>query len=465
MKIKTAKNKKQSKKISIDAAWEPVNLHAAGVDIGSREHWACVPRQDSDRPVRKFGTFTADLEAMAEWFKSCGVTSVAMEATGVYWIALFQILERRGLHVILVNARQTKNVAGRKTDVQDCQWIQRLHTYGLLQGSFRPADPYCVLRTYLRYRDELTAARSTQSQHMQKALLEMNLQLPQVLSDVTGVSGQAIIGAILNGERDPVKLAALVHRSVRASQQTIQEALRGDYRTEQLFVLRQAHELYNTYEAKIGACEEQIVRETAGLPARQDRPLPPLPARKPGRSPYLDQMAGVDLRVQLHAKFGVDLTGIEGIGVLTGLILLTEVGPDVSRFRSEKCFCSWLGLCPDNRISGGKVLSSRTRRVVNRASDALRLAAQSLERSQSALGGFARRMKARLGAAEGITAAAHKLARIIYRLIKHGENYVRQGLEDYEKKFKERKLHALQKTAKAMGFELIEKQPLPSGVS
>jgi transposase len=465
MKNKTSKNKKQSKKVSIDAVWEPINLQAAGVDIGSREHWACVPRESCERPVRKFGTFTADLEAMAEWFQTCGVTSVAMEATGVYWIPLFQILERRGLQVILVNARQTKHVAGRKGDVQDCQWIQRLHTYGLLQGSFRPEDPYCVRRTYLRYRDELVSARSTQCQHLQKALLQMNLQLPQVLSDVTGVSGLAIIDAILKGERDPVKLAALVDRRVRATQPTIQQALHGDYRAEHLFVLQQAYELYHTYEAKINACDEQILRETAHLPAKVDPILKPPPVRKAGRSATLDKMAGTDLRLELYAKFGVDLTGIEGIGVLTGLVLLTEVGPNVSRFHSEKHFCSWLGLCPDNRISGGKGLSSRTRRVVNRATDALRLAASTLDRSQSALGGFARRMKARLGAAEGITATAHKLARIIYRLLKHGEAHVRQGLEEYEKKFAARKLNALQKTAKALGFELVQKQAIPQSVS
>jgi transposase len=465
MKSKTAKSKKQNQKVLVDAVWEPVNLHAAGVDIGSREHWACVPREATPQNVRKFGTFTADLEALAAWFKECGITSVAMEATGVYWIPLFQILERSGLQVLLVNARQTKNVAGRKSDVQDCQWIQRLHTYGLLQGSFRPEDPYCVLRTYLRYRDELVSARGTQGQHMQKALLQMNVQLPQVLSDVTGASGRAIIGAILEGEREPVKLASLVDRRVRATAASIQQALQGDYREEHLFVLRQAHELYHTYEAKITACDEQIVRELAHLPTKVDPHLKPLPARKAGRKPGLDKMAGVDLRPELYEKLGVDLTGIEGIGVLTGLVLLTEIGPNVSRFRSEKHFCSWLGLCPDNCISGGKVLSSRTRRVVNRATDALRLAASTLERSQSALGGFARRMKARLGAAEGITATAHKLARIVYRLIKHGETYVRQGLEDYEKKFHARKLQALQKTAAALGFELVHKQTFPSGVS
>jgi transposase len=465
MKSKTSKHKKQSKKVSIDAGWDLVNPHAAGVDIGSREHWAAVPPQASKSPIRKFGAFTADLEAMAEWFKQCGVTSVAMESTGVYWIPLFQILERKGLQVILVNARQIKNVSGRKTDVQDCQWIQRLHTYGLLQGSFRPEDPYCVLRTYLRYRDELVGARSTQCQHMQQALLQMNVQLSHVLSDVTGVSGLAIIEAILKGERDPIKLAALAHSSVHASQQTIAKALVGDYRAEHLFVLRQAYELYHAYESRINACDEQTVRQIANLPAKVDPALKPLPARKAGRKPGLDKMAGVDMRPELYKTFGVDLTAVEGIGVLTGLVLLTEVGPDLSRFRTEKHFCSWLGLCPDNRISGGQVLSSRTRRVVNRLSDALRMAASTLERSQNALGAFARRMKARLGAAEGITATAHKLARIIYRLIKHGEAYVRQGLEDYEKKFTARKLNALQKTAKALGFELVEKQALIQSVS
>ena len=244
------------------------------------------------------------------------------------------------MQVILVNARQTKNVAGRKSDVQDCQWIQRLHTYGLLQGSFRPEDPYCVLRTYLRYRDELVSARSTQCQHMQKALLQMNVQLPQVLSDVAGVSGLAIIGAILEGERDPAKLASLVDRRVRATAAAIQQALKGDYRAEHLFVLRQAYELYHTYDAKINACDEQVVRETASLPAKVNPALKPLSARKQGRSGWFDKMAGVDMRAQLYEKFGVDLTGVEGIGVLTGLILLTEIGPNVGRFRSEKHFCS-----------------------------------------------------------------------------------------------------------------------------
>jgi len=465
MKTKAQKSKKHNKKVSLEQGWETINPHAAGIDIGSKEHFVCVPPGSAQGTVRRFGTFTADLEALADWLKECAVTTVAMEATGVYWIPVFQILEARGFQVLLANPRQTKNVAGRKTDVQDCQWIQRLHTYGLLQGSFRPADPYCVLRTYMRQRDELVSARSTQCQHMQKALQQMNVQLAQVLSDVTGVSGLAIIGAILKGERDPVELVKLVDRRVQATPAIIQKALVGDYRKEHLFVLGQAFALYHTYEEKIGACEEQMVLEIAKLPDKVDLSLQPLPPRKEGRKPYLDQMAGQDMREGMYKKFGVDLTAIEGIGVTTSLVLFTEVGPEVSRFASEKRFCSWLGLCPDNRISGGKVLSSRTRRVVNRASDALRMAAATLERSQSALGGYYRRMKARLGAAEGVTATAHKLARIVYRLLKHGEAYVRQGMEDYEQKFRERKLMALKRAAKTMGFELIAAQTAASGVS
>ncbi len=465
MKSKLRKPKKQKQKISIDQGWEMINPHAAGIDIGLREHFACVPAGAAEKNVRSFGTYTADLEALADWFQECGVTSVAMEATGVYWIPVFQILEARGLAVILVNARQTKHVAGRKTDVQDCQWIQRLHTFGLLPGSFRPADPYCVLRTYLRYRDELVSARATQCQHMQKALQQMNVQLTQVFSDVTGVSGRAIIEAILRGERDPGKLLGLVDARVRATPEAIKKALAGDYRTEHLFVLQQAFSLHATYAEKIRECDEQIVRESATLPVKVDPALKPPPPRKEGRPAGKDKMQGQDMRLVLYQKFGADLTAIEGIGVTTGLVLLTEVGPNLDGFKTEKHFCSWLGLCPDNRISGGKVLSSRTRRVVNRVSDALRMSAVTLERSKSAPGGFYRRMKGRIGAAEAVTATAHKLARIIYRLIKHGEAYVRQGLEDYEKKFQERKLRALQKTATTLGFELVAKQPLAPSVS
>lgn len=464
MKRRPPKSAKRKRQISVDQNWEVIHPNAAGIDIGSREHWVCVPARSATPNVRRFGTLTGDLESLADWLKECGVIHVAMEATGVYWIALFQILEKRGLQVLLVNPRQTKHVAGRKTDVQDCQWIQRLHTYGLLEGSFRPADPYCVLRTYLRYRDELVAMRTVQTQHMHKALQQMNVQLVQVLSDVTGVSGLAIIEAILQGERDPVRLAGLVDKRVRAQRSTIAKALQGDYRTEHLFVLKQAWEQYLGLNARIQVCEERIVGEAASLPDQLKVPRP-LPERKKGRPASMDQMQGQDMRPVLFGKLGTDLTSIESIGVSTALVVLSEVGPDLSRFKSEKHFSSWLGLCPDNRISGGKVLSSRTRRVVNRLANALRMAAVTLERSQSALGGYYRKMKARLGAAEGITATAHKLARLIYRLIKHGEDYVRQGLEDYETKYRDRKLKALQRSAQHMGFTLVASQQLAPPVS
>jgi transposase len=465
MKTPAQKSKRLKQKASVDRAWEAINPHAAGIDIGSREHFVCVPPEAAQDNVRSFGTFTPDLEALAEWLEQCGVKSVAMEATGVYWIPVFQILEARGFAVILANARQTKNVAGRKSDVQDCQWIQRLHTYGLLRGSFRPEDPYCVLRTYLRHRDELVGARSTQCQHVQKALQQMNVQLTQVLSDVMGVSGRAIIRAIMDGQRDPEHLLGLVDGRVRATPERIKKALRGDYRPELLFVLGEAFGLHAVYEERIRACEERIARECATLPARVDRPLGALPPRKPGRPAGKDRMHGQDMREVLYGTFGVDLTAIESIGVNTALVVLSEVGPNMNAFPSEKHFSSWLGLCPDNRISGGRVLSSHTRRVVNRLSDALRMAAVTLERSKSALGGYYRRMKGRLGAAEAVTATAHKLARIIYRLIKHGEAYVRQGLEDYEKNFRERKLHGLRKAAVSMGFELVENQQAAPSVS
>ena len=459
MRKKAQNHKNRKKKIAVDQAWPLINHNAAGIDLGSREHWVAVPEGRDAQSVRGFGTFTSDLEELAEWLKKCGITSVAMEATGVYWIPLFQLLERRGFEVLLVNARQIKNVSGRKSDVLDCQWIQRLQTYGLLGASFRPADPYCVVRSYLRYRDELVAARSTQTQHMQKALQQMNVQLTQVLSDINGLSGLAIIQAILQGERHPLKLAAMVDRRVKSTQSQIAKALIGDYRAEHLFQLQTAFELYHTYEAKITTCDEQLARELEKLPDRVDIKVKPLPEKSERKA------INETLRRGLYLKLGVDLTAIEGFGTLVALTALTEVGPDLSRFKTEKHFASWLGLCPDNRISGGKILSCRTRRVINRLSDVLRLAATTLERSQSALGAYYRRMKAKLGAAEGVTATAHKLARILYRMLKNGEEYARQGIEEYEKKHQARKLKALQKAAESIGLQLVQKEIVAQGVS
>lgn len=465
MKKKAQLTSKNKTKIKINSGMPVLNVDAAGIDIGHREHWCAVPSDRCAHPVQSFGTFTQDLERLADWLKSCGIKTVAMESTGVYWIPVFQILERRGFQVCLANARQVKNVSGRKTDVLDCQWIQRLHSCGLLNASFRPDDSMCVLRSYLRYRDELVCARSVQCQHMQKALQQMNVQLHQVLSDITGVSGLRIIEAILAGERDPQKLAALADRRVRAPAATIAKALQGDYRAEHLFVLRTAFELHAVYEERLQRCDGQIVAQMAQLPSRVDPQSKPLPTGKPGRKRHQDQVAGIDMRQELYRWAGVDMTAIDGIGVQTAQVVLSEIGTDLSKWRTEKHFTSWLGLCPDNRISGGKVLSCHTRKVVHPVSDALRIAASTLERSQTALGAFYRRMKGRLGPASAITATAHKLARLIYRLLKYGETYVRQGAEMYEQQYRQRLLHNLRKSAASFGFALTPKQEVPAGVS
>jgi transposase len=459
MKSKPILRKKKKNKIQFNDQWEKINPDAAGIDIGARHNYVCVPAERAPENIRRFGTTTPELKAMAQWLEQCGIRTVALEATGVYWIATFQLLEKSGLQVVLVNPRQIKNVTGRKTDVQDCQWIQKLHTFGLLGASFRPADPYCVARSYVRLRDDLVAHRSTQIQLMQKALHQMNVQLSHVLSDISGQSGMAIMEAILAGQRNPVALAALASKRVKSSQERMAQALVGDYRPEHLFALQTAYDMYWAYERKIAECDERLAQELENLPDKVDVKLKPLPPRAPKKQ--IDEA----LRTGLYRKLGVDITAIEGVGARVGLSMLTEVGPDLSAFGSEKQFCSWLGLCPDNRISGGKVLHTRTRRVVNRLADALRIAATTLEQSQSAVGAFYRRMKAKLGAAEAITATAHKLARLIYRLIKHGEAYVQEGLEQYERKNQQRKLKAVRKMAESLGLQILEPQEVTSLVS
>jgi transposase len=459
MKNKAHHKKDRKKKISVNQNWDVINPDAAGIDLGSAEHWVAVPPDRDQESVRCFGTFTADLEALVEWLKACRITSVAMEATGVFWIPIFQILEKHGFKVTLANARHLKNVSGRKSDIADCQWIQKLHTFGLIGGSFRPADAYCVLRSYARYRDELVSARSTQIQHMQKALQQMNLQLTQVLSDLTGESGLAIVQAILEGKRDPVEMAALAHRRVKAPRAVIAKALVGDYREEHLFQLKIALELYQIYQAKIRECDDKMIAQLDRLPTRVDLAAKPLPPR------FSEKKIDENLRLGLYLKFGVDITAIEGIGQQVALVLLSEVGADLSRFPTVKHWTSWLGLCPDNRISGGKVLSCRTRRVINRLSDVLRMAATTLERSKTAMGAYYRRMKAKLGAAEAVTAAAHKLARLLYGVLTQGDGYIRESLEKYERRYQSSKLQNLKKMAKSLGCQIIEPQSPASTVS
>ncbi|CBN55397.1 Gp3 protein [Kamptonema sp. PCC 6506] len=430
-----------------------INPNAAGIDIGSQEHWVCVPPDRTSQNVRKFGCFTPDLIEMASWLVECGIDTIAMESTGVYWIPAFQIFEARGIEVKLVNAHHVKTVPGRKSDVLDCQWLQQLHTYGLLSGSFRPDDQSCVLRSYIRHRDNLIKSSSSHVLRMQKALIQMNLQLHKVISDITGVTGMAIIRAIVAGERNPQVLANLKNSRIKSSTADIAKALSGDYRVEHIFVLKQELQLYDIYQEQIASCDVEIERYLASFASEENHP-PPDPPKRGNRKPRGHE-PNFDLRHQLYRISGVDFTQIPGFDVLTVQALLSEVGLDATRFPTVKHFCSWLGLCPSARITGGKVKSSHTRCVVNRAANAFRLAAQSLSRSQSALGAFYRRLRARLGAPEANTATAHKLARIFYHLWSTKTAYADSGADYYEQKYRQRIVSKLEKTAQSLGFELV----------
>ena len=432
---------------------EQINPNTAGIDLGAEEHWVCVPPQRDEVNVRRFGCFTPDLQAMAVWLKHCGITSVAMEATGVYWIAVFQILESEGFEVKLVNPRFVKTVPGRKTDVKDCQWLQQLHSYGLLSSSFRPEDQVCVLRSYIRHRETLLQSRSTHLQRMQKALTQMNLQLHRVISDLSGVTGLAIVRAIVAGERDPHKLVALKHHLIRCSNEQLLAALTGDYRAEHVFVLAQELSLYEVYLTQIAQCDQQIKQ---CLTTFEDKSLdnPTLPPRPQGRRASR-HAPSFDLRGELYRISGVDFTSIDGLEALTVQTILSEVGLDPNRFPSVKHFASWLGLCPGNQVSGGKVKSTRSRPVVNRAAHAFRLAAQSVGRSHTALGAFYRRIQSRLGAPKAVTATAHKLARMFYLLWTSGASYCDPGANYYEQRYQQRVLDNLKKKAAIFGFDLV----------
>lgn len=380
-----------------------------------------------------------------------------MESTGVYWIPLFQILETRGFEVKLVNAQHVKTLPGRKTDVLDCQWLQQLHSYGLLAGSFRPMDQICVLRSYIRQRDTLIKSACIHIQRMQKALTLMNVQLHQVVSDLSGTTGMAIIRAMVAGEHNPQTLAALRHHRSQRSEAEIAQALQGDYRREHLFILQQELQLYEVYQVQIAACDQQIEQCLSGFDAKVDLTEQPLPAAKYKRHKPQDNQPAFDLRTYLYRMSGIDFTQIDGMGVLTVQTILSEVGLDSSRFPSVKHFTSWLGLCPGSRITGGKVKSSATRRVINRAANAFRMAAQAAGKSHSALGAFYRRLRARLGAPKAITATAHKIARIFYHLWTTGQEYVDPGADYYEQRYRERTLKNLQKRAQALGMELVNR--------
>jgi transposase len=432
-----------------------LNRNAAGLDIGANEIYAAVPVDRDPQPVQCFGTFTGDLNALSTWLGKCGIETVAMEATGVYWIPAFQILEATGFEVCLVNPRYFQNVPGRRTDVSDCQWLQRLHSAGLLRGSFRPAQEVCVLRSLTRHRDNLIRQASTHILHMQKALDQMNVQLHHVLSDITGLSGMAIIGAILEGERDPSVLARLRDGRVKASEETIVQALTGDYRPEHLFTLKQSLASYRHYQKLMSACDREIEQQLKRFETRVDEKTKPLAPPKVRRKKLFSNEPNFDLRAHLYRIFGVDLTTVPGISALTAHAILSEIGPDLSKFQSASAFASWLGVCPHNDISGGKILSTKTRHVNNRATLAFRMAANALFRSQSPLGDFFRRMRAKLGAPKAITAAAHKLARIVFHLLSTRQAYDETILGKNERQYRARAEARLRAQAKALGYKVV----------
>ena len=440
---------------SEDPGLEVVHPRAAGIDVGNSVHYVAVRPDRDPEPVRRFECFTADLHRMADWLQSCGVKSIAMQSTGVYWIPLYEILDERGFEVYLVNARHTKNLPGRKSDVQESQWLLKLHTYGLLSNSFQPVSEIRGLRTYWRQRGEHVRGAATCIQRMQKALTQMNVQLANVISDISGLTGQAILRAIVAGERDPRKLAALSHPSVHASPEEIAKSLEGNWRPELLFVLQQEVDMYDTYQKRIAECDQQLQKQLARLTGVTPPGKAPTP--KPKAKPAAAKNAPrFDLSSELQRITGVDLTRIDGIDVMTAQTLLSEVGLDMSRWKTESHFASWLGLCPDNRISGDKVLARGTRRVVNRAATALRQAANTLIRSRSYLGAQYRRLRTKLGAPKAITAMAHRLARLVYRMLKYGQAYVDKGTAYYEERFRQQQIQLLRKRAAKLGFQVAE---------
>lgn len=448
--------KRKEKAVRRSALLEP---NAAGIDIGAQEIYVAVPPDRDEHTTRRFTSFTCDLQALADWLQGCRIRTVAMESTGVYWIPLYQILEQRGFEVYLVNAHYLKSVPGRKSDVSDCQWIQYLHSVGLLRASFRPPDAICAVRSLWRHRSSLLQMASEHTLHMQKALSQMNLQIHHVLSDITGVSGLAILDAVLVGERDPMRLAQLCHAFVKTPHEIVAKALVGDYRPEHLFTLKQSLDGYRFYKKLITELDEETARLMQAVPSA-GKQFAAMPTRtkhtvyqRNGNDPRFD------LRSELYRIAGVDLTDVPGVSAITAQVILTEIGPDVSRFRNASAFASWLGLCPEKRVSGGKVLSCKTRKVKSRAALALRMGANSLCRAKGYFGEFFRRMRAKLGTAQAITATAHKIARILYHVLLSKEPYTESifHLCDEQAQFRAEK--RLRKQAAQLGFQVV---PIPA---
>jgi transposase len=428
--------------------------NAAGIDVGASTHWTAVPphlaEQAQSNAVRQYGPMTDDLNALADWLLALGVEYVALESTGVYWIPVFEVLEQRGLKVWLVDARQLKHAPGRpKSDVLDCQWIQRLMALGLLRAAMRPAAEICVIRGVVRQRELLIAQQGQWVQRMQKALVQMNIQLTEVLSDVMGTTGQAIIRAIVAGERDPQVLASHRNQRVKASKEQVRAALTGTWREEHLFVLGQALAIHDDIGRRLDECHEKLQQLLAQRAVHQVR-LGAIPrAGTKARQEF-------EVRQMLANWAGVDLTRINGLGIGVVMTLLSEIGPDLCRFEGVKQFCSWLGLCPGTKISGGKMLSAATKRSANRARQALKMAAQTLSHSNSALGAFYRRLCGRMDKPRANTAVAHKLARLVYFMLTRGQEYVDQGQQRYEEQQRQRNIAALKRRAAGLGLQVLE---------
>ena len=427
-----------------------VHPYAAGIDIGSRFHVVAVSPDLAAEPVRTYQSFTDDLHRMADWLVDLGITTVAMESTGIYWIPAFEILEARGLEVLLVNARHVKNVPGRKTDVHDALWLQQLHQHGLLRGSFRPANGLAALRAYLRHRERLLEYAAAHIQHMQKAMMQMNVQLHHVVSDITGVTGMKILRAIVAGMHDPATLAAYRDVRCKASVETVRQALTGNYRPEHVFALRQALELYDSYQAKVAECDRAIEAVLASL--EQVAPEATLPAAR--HKTRAANEPTFNVRAALFQLLGTDLTQLHGFGAYTALMLVGECGTDMTKWPTVKHFTSWLTLAPGNKISGGKLLSTKTRRSANRAAKLLRISAVNVGKTQTALGAFYRRLAARVGKAKAVTATARKLAVLFYNTLRYGMAYQDPGAAYYEEQYRQRVLKSLRRRAKELGYEL-----------
>jgi transposase len=448
------KNKKRINKKQKKESFSLINPNAAGIDVGSTSMYVAVPEDRSNQPVRKFGTYTKDLHELAEWLINCGIDTVAMESTGVYWINIYQILERKGIDVKLINARHVKNLPGRKSDVKDCQWLQKLHSYGLLAPSFRPPDDIVILRSFLRQRDKLVKMQATSIQHMQKALIQMNLLLHNVITDITGATGMKIIESILAGERDPNKLSEYRNSRCKKSKEEIALSLEGEYRKEQLFALKLALDTYKHHQNQIYLCDKEIKEHFDTLEEIKKKKNEISKKRVKGKKKIDPQF---NVRSYLHCIVGVDLTEIPGLRELSVLGLIAEIGTDMTNWNTSSHFTSWLGVCPDPRISGDKLLGTKTRKVKSRAANILRMAALSVSRTDTPLGHFYQRMKAKLGAAEAITATAHKIARIMYSMIKNKTAYDPKLVERNNIRNDLMRINYLKQKALKLGYEFKKK--------